>query len=337
MLFGNVLLTNEGFAHQRQREELRPVLENHGQLQFDSLLVDSLEKRMHRWKALGPFSLYEEMSWLTFVVSAQVLFKTDVTDYAGQLNHALGRIMIHARPGGTLSTAELFGLIPPHNYLRYVAAKASWNALVRRIITKFAAENKDTGGLEKMIFQPHSPHEKINPVLNLFLGVYGTTASAIASSLFLITKHSHIGKKVSDEVSGVPERQALPYLRHVMTETLRLYPPVPSIRRYAAKECWLGEYLIPPKSIVLVDVRAVQRDPRYYADAETFMPERWESGGGAASGNLTYFPFGVGSHRCIGESLALRLSILAVATVTKSQRLKLVSPQADPKTSRFLF
>lgn len=69
-----------------------------------------------------------------------------------------------------------------------------------------------------------------------------------------------------------------PYLDHVINETLRLKPPVPSgLPRITPPEgIQIDEVYIPGDTIVAVPTHTIQRDERYYGRSLDFYPERWE-------------------------------------------------------------
>jgi cytochrome P450 len=108
---------------------------------------------------------------------------------------------------------------------------------------------------------------------------------------------------------------------------MRLFPPAYVIGRRALGEYRIGDYVIPPRSLVLVSQWIVHRDPRWWPEADTFRPERWLPGGSAvdpARPKFAYFPFGAGTRVCIGEQFAWMEGILALATFARRWKLRLV-------------
>ncbi len=71
----------------------------------------------------------------------------------------------------------------------------------------------------------------------------------------------------------------------------------------------------------------MHRDPRYFQDAETFGPARWESSLVKRLPIHAYLPFGAGPRICIGNSFAMTDAVLLLATITRGFRLKLVPEQ----------
>ncbi|HYO91168.1 MAG TPA: cytochrome P450, partial [Pyrinomonadaceae bacterium] len=111
----------------------------------------------------------------------------------------------------------------------------------------------------------------------------------------------------------------------VMAESMRLYPPAWAIGRLATKETEIGGYTIAPGSLVLLSQYVMHRDPRYYTDPQRFDPERWTPEAKEARPQFSYFPFGAGARRCIGESFAWMEGVLLIATLARRWRMRHVS------------
>ena len=68
----------------------------------------------------------------------------------------------------------------------------------------------------------------------------------------------------------------------------------------------------------------MQRDARFFADPERFMPDRWTPEFKAALPKFAYFPFGGGARQCIGEQFAWMELVLLVATIAQQWQFRLV-------------
>lgn len=119
--------------------------------------------------------------------------------------------------------------------------------------------------------------------------VAGTDTMSISMewAMSLLLNHPESIKKIKSEIdANVPEdrlldEQDLPklrYLHNVITETLRLYPPVPFlIPHQSSEDCKVGGYDIPKGTMLLVNLWVIHRDSRLWDEPEKFKPERHEA------------------------------------------------------------
>ena len=118
----------------------------------------------------------------------------------------------------------------------------------------------------------------------------------------------------------------LPYTEMVIRESLRLYPPAPSVAREPVEDIHCGGYRIRKGSLILVHTYAMQRDPRFFPDPERFDPDRFAAGWEERIPRFAYLPFGAGPRVCIGNSFAMMEARLILAVIAAQWKL---SPAAD--------
>ncbi|KAL1803483.1 hypothetical protein DCAR_0935184 [Daucus carota subsp. sativus] len=139
-----------------------------------------------------------------------------------------------------------------------------------------------------------------------------TSSTVLEWAMSALMKHPRVMNKAQEEVRELLKGKEkvtetdiigqLSYLKLVIKETLRLHTPLPLlVARECRKECEIEGYTIPEKTKLLVNVWAIGRDPDRWADAEKFVPERFENSGMDFSGtNFDYLPFGAGRRMCPG-------------------------------------
>ncbi|MEF8889878.1 MAG: cytochrome P450 [Haloferacaceae archaeon] len=174
-----------------------------------------------------------------------------------------------------------------------------------------------------------------DPLVTLIFAGHDTTASALSFALYELARHPDVRERLHAEVdrlSGPPtadDLDALSVAERVVTETLRLYPPVYVIPRETTRRVAVDGYRIPADAPVWLGVRQVQRDERFFDDPETFRPSRWD-GLRESTPDFAYAPFGGGPRLCIGRGFALAEANVAFATVCRRYRLDLSPPGAAP-------
>ncbi|XP_034564878.1 protopanaxadiol 6-hydroxylase-like isoform X3 [Notolabrus celidotus] len=91
------------------------------------------------------------------------------------------------------------------------------------------------------------------------------------------------------------------YLRKVLLEVQRLWPPFIGGRRLADQDSTLAGFLVPKNHGVIYISHSVHRDPEVFHEPDSFLPERW-SGRNAGQEHLLC-SFGNGPRGCIGTKL----------------------------------
>ena len=130
-----------------------------------------------------------------------------------------------------------------------------------------------------------------------------------------LLNHPHVLKNVKAELdSQIGQQQLvdeshlskLHYLKAIITKTQRLYPSSPLLLpHYSSDDCTIGGYDVPRDTMVLVNAWAIHRDPKLWADAECFKPERFENN--VENEGYKLMPFGLGRRACPGVGLAQRI------------------------------
>jgi cytochrome P450 len=168
--------------------------------------------------------------------------------------------------------------------------------------------------------------------ITLFLAGHETTASTLSWTWWLLAQNPAVEKRFHEELHGVlrgraPTMDDLPnlaYLGHVLTESLRLYPPAWGIARLAEEEHEIAGYPVLPRYGVAMAQWVVHRDTRWFDAPLEFRPERWENGLAKQLPRFAYFPFGGGPRQCIGNTFALMEASVVLATVGQKYRFQLV-------------
>jgi cytochrome P450 len=186
-----------------------------------------------------------------------------------------------------------------------------------------AAQDEDTA--------PLSDQEVRDEALTILLAGHETTANALMWTLYLLSQDVEAERTLHEELDRVlagrrpspADYPRLVYTRKVLTESMRLFPPAWVIGRRAIAEYTIGEYILPPRSIVFMSPYVMHRDARFYAAADRFQPERWTPDFESTLPRFAYFPFGGGVRQCIGEQFAWMEGVLVLATIAREWRFVL--------------
>ncbi|XP_025091281.1 cytochrome P450 4A4-like [Pomacea canaliculata] len=181
-----------------------------------------------------------------------------------------------------------------------------------------SASDVETGfGFSEKQLRDHS--------MTFLIAGHETSATGLSWILLCLSQHPHIQHKARQEVLSVlPPRgqpitpqhlDQLAYVTCVVKETLRLYPPVPTIMREAKNDDILCGFPIPKGTIINISIGALHRNPVYWDNPEDFRPERFMNE--SAIPPYAYLPFISGPHMCIGHRFALLEMKLALAMLLR--------------------
>ncbi|KAJ5937255.1 hypothetical protein N7454_004910 [Penicillium verhagenii] len=102
----------------------------------------------------------------------------------------------------------------------------------------------------------------------------------------------------------------LPYLNAVLTETLRIYPPIPAMLPRLVPEggALIGNAYVPAGVSVSISLYSAFRAAAHFEQPDSFIPERWlagsESKDFASDKKEAFHPFSYGPRNCLGQHLA---------------------------------
>ncbi|XP_071580593.1 cytochrome P450 6k1-like [Temnothorax nylanderi] len=131
---------------------------------------------------------------------------------------------------------------------------------------------------------------------------------------------------------------SLPYLDMVVSETLRMYPPLGYLNRMANQTYKVPEYnlVIEKGTPVYISMLGLHYDPEYFPNPNKFDPERFNEENKRNRPTCVYFPFGEGPHACIGNRFGLLqakltlLMILSKYEVTPCEKTS-IPVEIDPR------
>lgn len=352
VLLGNGLLTSEREFHLRQRRMMAPAFHRARIADYARSMVECGEQTADRWHDGDTVDVDREMMQLTLEIVAKTLFDASVSDDANEIGAAMTTI-VEMFNFLMLPFSEWLEKLPlPHSF-RFKRARKTLDRVMYGIIDERRKGGTDTGDLLSMLLLAQDEEDGTgmtdeqvrDEALTLFLAGHETTANALTWTWYLLSQNPECEAKLHAELAavlGAGETQtggelraptfddlpALKYTEAVLAESMRLYPPAWAIGRSVVVAHEFGGYRVPAGSLVLMSPYVLQRDERFWEQANDFVPERWAalSVKDASQRNI-YVPFGGGVRRCIGESFAWTEGILLIATIARKWRLKLAPGQ----------
>jgi len=241
----------------------------------------------------------------------------------------------------TIPFFELLEKLPTPQMRRFKNARARLDRIMYRMIDERRRSGEDRGDLLSMLLLAEdeegasggmSDTQVRDEALTIFLAGHETTANALTWTWYLLSQNPEAEAGFHDELQTVlgtraPTPEDFPRLRYtemILAESMRLYPPAWAIGRRSIESCSIGGFNIPARSLVLMSQYVMQRDARYFPEPERFDPDRWLPENRDARPQFSYFPFGGGPRRCIGEGFAWLEGVLLLATLGQKWQMRLL-------------
>lgn len=327
---GGSVFMEEGEAWRSQRRLMAPTFTPAAVGAFHDIFVEAAQRTAGRWSQEAPavLDVDAEAVRTTFDVISRALFSGEHglgTDEAAE--HVENLLASVLRPG-----AMLGGLGWLDQTRRTRKGRAAEAFLIERLSAFIAARQSDPDppgdfmtGILRAFAADHPPEEAArmalsNAIVFLVAG-HETTAHALAWTLYLLSEDSQAqawaAEEAQDALSGARSPaetlERLIYLRMVLEESLRLYPPAPRLEREATCDETLGDLTVKKGDWVGVWPWLVHRHKALWREPDLFDPENFAPEAKEGRHRFQYIPFGAGPRVCIGAQFATAEALLVLA------------------------
>ncbi|KAG8175868.1 hypothetical protein JTE90_026994 [Oedothorax gibbosus] len=209
-------------------------------------------------------------------------------------------------------------------------------------VSNYIEETAEQSPMKNKSYKNLTVNEMVAQCVIFFLAGYDTTASTLSNVTYCLALNQEVQDKLRREIDTVIDQhkgeltyetiQEMKYLDNVISETLRLYPPVARVERIAEADYDSTDLSIKiPKGMVIgIPMYAVHRDPRHWTDPEKFDPNRFCSEEKAKRDQFAYLPFAAGPRNCVAMRFALLEVKLCLVHVISAFKIKRCSRTKVP-------
>jgi cytochrome P450 len=346
---GSSLFIAEGAHWRWQRRAAAPAFAHRTVASLAPIMSAAAEAACDRIVAAGPraIDLGEEMITTTFDVIADVTFSGD---------DMMDRAAVHDAIDGYINEAGTVSLLDMLGAPAWVPRPGRGPAMRLLEQTKNAAdaaiERREARGplavpdLLDMLLAAEDPKsgrtmttaELRDNLLTFIVAGHETTAQTLSWALYLMgfdtsaqdRARAEVQSALQGRAAGAEDLQALPFIRAIIDETLRLYPAGGMLSRTAQSDDMLCGTQIKKGETVMIPVYALGRHRKLWEAPDAFRPERFRDR--KAIDRYAYLPFGDGPRICIGASFALQEAVIILATLLQRFRFTAVKGRTpEPK------
>lgn len=327
-LIGEGLLTSEGEAWREQRRLMAPAFTPGAVAHFMPLFMKAADAAANRWTP-GRIDVAAEATRTAAEVVSRALFSDEPSltsaEASDHMHAALAAIAEYRL--GVLIGAPWLDRSPLSR--RGEIGRKFILARLTEFIARRQADPAPPPDFMTRLLQAFGDGRlpaaaaklALDNAVTFYIAGHETTANALAWSLYLMSHDQAVQDRAAAEArlaiesAANPEDMAvrLPYLRMVLEEAMRLYPPVARIDRVALADDELCGHRIRQGDVVTVWPRVVHRHARLWKHPELFDPENCSPEAKAGRNRFQYLPFGAGPRVCIGAQFAQAEGALILA------------------------
>jgi len=334
-VLGDGLLTSDGEVWRRQRRLVQPAFTRQRLADYSGVMVEEAEEEAAFYADGQGVDVSTRMMELTLRVVSRTLL-----GYSAGSNEAEDvRDAMKSMQDGLVGLGQ-FG---PKWLSPAVRKRKKSTALLDSIIYRLIAERRESGppdgpvDLLQMLLDARddegdgrglSDQEIRDQLVTLYIAGHETTANALTWTLYLLSQNPEAEARLHEELESVlggrpptfADVERLVYADKVVTESMRIYPPVPVISRKAMSDAKVGEWDVPAGSEVVIWIYQTHHDPRWYPEPWAFRPERWDEGAAKDRPKHAYLPYAAGARACIGKVFAQMEAVLVLCTLAQKVR-----------------
>jgi cytochrome P450 len=336
--FGEGLLTVEGEEWRNQREMLQPLFTRNSVLDYGTGIVQQVQRRIDRWADGDRLVLQSAFTDMTLdVLFATVLGRELELDGDESIRRAAERLHDWFVPTSYL----LPDWVPTPARRRFRSGKQRLQAEAQQLLEERAGDPppdpseaddllsllvglREAGIADSAMLSDERLRDQM--VTIIFAG-HDTTTTSLTFAFWALANNPEVRRRFHAEVDAldgpptVDDLEDLEVTDRIVTETLRMYPPVYSLPRVTTEPVAFDGYRVPEDSRLILAIRRIQRDSRFFEDPDTFRPGRWTDELRSNLHDFAYAPFGGGPRICIGREFALLEAKLTLATIGRDYEL----------------
>ncbi len=322
------VLVLDGSRHRAQRRLLLPPFRGERMRAYGAAMRDITNARIARWPKGRTFRMQTETQAITLDVILRTVFGMEEGAAMDSMRDKLVKATRILDNPLFLIGAFQRDLGPRSPWGRFLRLRrAAYEETLELLALRRREGYEERDDILSMLLgatyedgSPMTDEEIFDELLTLLVAGHETTATALSWTIHRLTRHPAVLRRVQREIDDVfpdgeidPDRSSeLHYLDAMIKESLRIHPVIPGVGRVLMERETVGGESLPPGVVVGCSIYLAHMNPEVWPEPERFDPDRFL---GKRPSPNTYFPFGGGIRRCIGEAFALYEMRIVLATV----------------------
>jgi len=337
LMLGNGIIVSDGDRWKSQRRMIQPAFHRQVIARFASTMQRCNGELLQRWCQVadegGTVDVTTDMSELALQVILRCLFSEDLERLIQAQGHNPFAMLVDDVTRD-LKLAMRFRGLTRHVQAMVASRRSEGRQPDDWLSLLMAARDKHSD-------EPMAMRALLDEVMTLIVAGHETTAGTLNWIWYLLGTHPEAEARLHAEVDALPgapgfdDLRALDYARQVADEALRLYPPVWLFSRKAIGPDTLGGFDVPAGADVFLSPWLMQHDAGHWPEPSAFRPERFADVQSSAITRTAWYPFSLGSRRCIGEffsmvDMQLHLGLVARTLMLRPRPEDIAAPAIEP-------
>jgi cytochrome P450 len=358
-LLGKGIFTSDHELWNKQQKNITPAFHTKYYDTFGKIIEDEtvefiIELDEH-CKNSKEIDIQERFKVLMLKILVKEMFSPELKFDAEDIIQKLDTILAYTSIRGELirnvktGFKAVFGLkyTPPPDYTtaleyleRFVAdffKRVEHNEITPGMLTGILKDLKTTGEVDDIQIR--------DEIMTFLFAGFDTVAEGLSWTQYLISSNPGTDEKIIDEINGLSAAGSesslssshpslnKPYLRCVINEAIRLYPPAWAFYRIVVEDEEIDGLFFPKKSYLMISPFLLHRTPKFWDQPDRFNPARFEGEDQPEVNNFSYIPFGQGPHICTGRRLAMFEMLKILSRLTPEYKFIYAGenpPEIDP-------
>ena len=338
---GNGIIASEGPFWLRQRRMMQQGFAPQRMAGYADEIVACTNHMLSDWPTAGTLEFSQAMAGLSLKIICRSMFKFEISGDQAQQWHEAAEVLSAAVIRELSSTVPVPDWLPVHWKNQKRRARRLLEEEMRSIIHQRRASGTDRGDMLSALIAAvdtegdgakMDDQQILDECLTLLHAGYDSSAAGMTWCAYLLAQHPEVQTQAADESRQITSSEGATYesyerlgfLRQVVQEALRLYPPAWMLMlRQATCHTELLGYRVPRGTWIYLIPWVTHRSERWFPEPLAFDPHRFSPERIGEIPRHAYFPFGAGGHLCIGERLAMVEMTLALATMLREYRFSL--------------
>jgi cytochrome P450 len=292
--------------HRNHRQIMQQAFKKERLAAYLQDMNPAISAGLERWPEQDGFALYSAVKQLTLDLATEVFVGARLGTEADRLNDAF---IDTVHGGGAVVRAD----VPGGRWRRGLRGRRLLEDYFRGQIP---AKRRDDGrdlfsvlcNAESEDGDRFTDDDVVNHMIFVLMAAHDTSTTTLSMMGYFLGRHREWQERLRDESLALgkdtldySDLDRLEGLDLVMKETLRMYAPVALLMRRALADTAILGHHVPAGAYVALALYPSQRMAPWWADPDTFDPERFAEGRREdQSHKYAWTPFGGNVHKCIG-------------------------------------